>query len=313
MKTAHLTGLIAAPFTPFHKDGSLNLSIVPSYYQMLRQNGVKGAFIIGSSGEGASLTLSEKKAVVEAWAVYTKLDPDFALMPLVGGTCIEDAIELAQHAEQCGADFIAFTAPYYFKPPTAKLLAETCATVAAATPNTPFYYYHIPVLTGANLLMTDLLREVEHTIPNFVGIKYCHEDFMDFMSCINFSGGKYDMLWSRDENILASLAVGSKGAVGSTYNYAAPLYLDLIKAWEEGDLDKARSLQQLSIDMIRLLGKYGGIATGKSYMRLLGMDCGEFRLPCKNMTAVEYESFKQDVAKLGFHEFCTRLPVATNV
>ena len=69
------------------------------------------------------------------------------------------------------------------------------------------------------------------------------------------------MLWGRDENMLPALAVGAKGAVGSTFNYAAPLYHRLIEAFQSDDLDKARILQQKSIEMIGLLGKYGGIAT----------------------------------------------------
>lgn len=66
---------------------------------------------------------------------------------------------------------------------------------------------------------------------------------------------------------------------------------------------KARDLQQKSIDMIRLLGKYGGIATGKAYMKLVGMDCGGFRLPIKNMSAESFEAFKKDVEALDFDAF----------
>jgi len=129
---------------------------------------------------------------------------------------------------------------------------------------------------------------------------------MDFQSCFNFADRQYDMLWGRDENMLSALAVGATGAVGSTFNYAAPLYYDLIKAFNDNDLEKARALQQQSIDMIRLLGKYGGIATGKAYMKLVGVDCGEFRLPVKNMDAEQFASFSADVTALGFDRFRSR-------
>ncbi|HEU4632839.1 MAG TPA: dihydrodipicolinate synthetase, partial [Flavisolibacter sp.] len=74
----------------------------------------------------------------------------------------------------------------------------------------------------------------------------------------------------------------------------------------------AHDLQQQSIDMITLLGKYGGIATGKAYMKLLGLDCGEFRLPVKNMTAEAFEAFKSDTEKINFNAFASRLPSAVN-
>jgi N-acetylneuraminate lyase len=309
MKYKKIDGLIAAPFTPFDETGELNLDIIPTYYQLLKTNRVKGAFICGSTGEGVSLTFAEKVEVLKAWAAITQKDPDFALIMFLGGTNIKECKELAKISEEVGADAISFTSPFYFKPADVVQLAKCCKDIAAAAPNTAFYYYHIPVLTGGNYAMYDLLQEIDDKIPTFSGIKYTHEDFMDFLSCMNYQNGKYNMLWGRDENMLSSLVLGCKGAVGSTYNYAAPLYHDLIQAYQQGDLDKANALQQKSIDMIRLLGKYGGIATGKAYMKLVEMDCGEFRLPVSNMSSDSFEKFKQDVASLGFENFKSTLNV----
>ncbi len=305
MEIQHLQGLIAAPFTPIKKDGSLNVDLIPSYYQFLKQNKVTGAFICGSTGEGVSLTMQEKKDCTKAWAECTKNDPDFKVMLLVGGTCIADCIELAKYAQQAGIYAVSFTAPFYFKPANVEMLAECCKQIADAVPNIPFYYYHIPVLNGVSFPMNDLLKNVAGKISNFAGIKYTHEDFMDFLSCLHFQNAKYDMLWGRDENMLSALAVGSKGAVGSTFNYAAPLYYDLIDAFNQNDLKKAQRLQQQSIDMIYLLGKYGGIATGKAYMKLVGIDCGKFRLPVKNMSEEQFQSFKKDVEQINFNSFCS--------
>ncbi len=309
MEFTHLQGLIAAPFTPMHSDGSIHLELIPDYYALLKANGVTGAFICGSTGEGVSLTLQEKKAVAEAWADCSRNDSSFSVMPLLGGTCIADAKELAKHAQAIGLDAVSFTAPFYFKPANVQMLAECCKEIAAEVPNMPFYYYHIPVLTGVGFPMFDLLQAVDGVIPNFAGVKYTHEDFMDFLSCLHFKNGKYDMVWGRDENMLPALSIGTKASIGSTYNYAAPLYHQLMEAFETGDLVKAQVLQQQSIDMIRLLGKYGGIATGKAYMKLIGLDCGGFRLPVKNMDAVAFAQFKQDVANLSFDTYCSKKPV----
>jgi N-acetylneuraminate lyase len=313
MKIQHLQGLIAAPFTPMHKDGSLHLSIIPSYYEMLKVNGITGAFICGSTGEGVSMTSSEKRAVAEAWATATKGDTDFKVMMFLGGTSIADCKELALHAQQIGLYAISFTSPFYFKPANVDMLAKACAEVAAAASDMPFYYYHIPVLTGVGFSMYELLQAIDGKISNFAGVKYTHEDFMDFLSCMNFKNGKYDMLWGRDENMLPALTLGTKGAVGSTFNYAPSLYSDMINAFNKNDLKTANALQQKSIDMIRLLGKYGGIATGKAYMKLIGVDCGEFRLPVKNMSAEQFELFKKDTEQLNFSSFSSRKPSAVNV
>jgi N-acetylneuraminate lyase len=309
----HLHGLIAAPFTPMHKDGSLNTSVIPAYYQMLKTNGITGAFVCGSTGEGVSMTTAEKMQVAEAWINCARYDTDFKVMTLVGGTSIADCKELARHAKAIGLYAVSFTAPFYFKPTDVEQLAACCKAIADEVPGLPFYYYHIPVLTGVDFPMLDLLKAVDDYVPNFAGIKYTHEDFMDFLSCLNFKNEKYDMLWGRDENMLAALSLGAKGAVGSTFNYAAPLYAQLISAFDLGDFKTARSKQQQSIDMIRLLGKYGGIATGKAYMKLIGLNCGEFRLPVKNMTAEQLTIFREDVEQINFNSFCSRLPSVVNV
>ncbi|MBS1947383.1 MAG: dihydrodipicolinate synthase family protein [Bacteroidetes bacterium] len=313
MTMEHLHGLIAAPFTPMQPDGTLNLSIIPKYYSMLKANNVKGGFICGSTGEGVSMSVKEKMQTAEAWAKATAGDKDFKVITLTGGTSITDCIELAKHARSFGLYAIAFTAPFYFKPASAKMLAQCCKAIADAVPDMPFYYYHIPVLNGTNIPMFELLNAVDGHIPNFAGVKYTHEDFMDFLSCMNFKNGKYDMLWGRDENLLSALILGTKGGVGSTFNYAAPLYNDMISAFEKGDFETAGKKQQQSIDMIRLLGKYGGIATGKAYMKLIGIDCGEFRLPVSNMPPAQFEEFKKDTEQIGFSSFCSRKASAAKV
>lgn len=308
MKIEHLQGLIAAPFTPMNNDGSLNLGLIADYYQFLKHNKITGAFICGSTGEGVSMTAEEKKSVINAWAVATKDDQDFKVMVLVGGTSIEDCKDIAKYAQQSGLYAVSFTAPFYFKPADAVMLAACCKEIAEVVPDMPFYYYHIPVLTGVGFPMIELLKNVAGKIQNFAGIKYTHEDFMDFLSCLHFQNGKYDMLWGRDENMLSALSVGAKGAVGSTFNYAAPLYYNLIDAFNNRDLKKAQVLQQQSIDMITFLGKYGGIATGKAYMKLVGLDCGGFRLPVKNMSSEQFELFKKEVEQINFSSFCSSKP-----
>lgn len=304
------SGVIAAPFTPMHPDGSLHLELIVPYYAMLKANRIRGAFICGSTGEGVSLSLQEKKAVTDAWTQCAGADPDFAIMVLVGGNSLTDCQELAAYAARSGVDAISFTAPSYFRPANVQALAHMCSAIAAAAPDLPFYYYHIPVLTGVSFSMLSLLQAVHRHIPNFAGIKYTHEDFMDYLSCVHYAGGQYDMLWGRDENMLAALALGAQGFVGSTFNYIAPLYHQLAAAFAAGSWQQARQLQQKSIDLIQLLGKYGGIATGKAYMRLLGLHCGGFRLPVSNMSEAQYEAFVQDALHNTFEQYKSTMPVA---
>ncbi len=299
-------GLVAAPFTPMHAEGEINTDLIAGYYRLLTGNGVVGAFINGSTGEGVSTTLREKLVVAEAWAKASS-GGEIKVINHLGGTCYKECIELAIESGKMGLHAVALTSPSYFKPANVKMLAEFFIRVASSVPEMPVYYYHIPVLTGGFFNMIDFMREVAPRVPNFAGIKFTHEDFMDFLSCLNYEGGKYDMLWGRDENFLSAMVLGARGAVGSTYNYAAPLYVEMMEAFDRNDLDKARALQQKSIDMITLLGKYGGIATGKAFMRFIGLECGEFRLPVRNMSRSDYDSFVKDVKSLEMDELFSKL------
>jgi N-acetylneuraminate lyase len=292
-------GLIAAPFNPMDKKGNIVFEQIGPYYNFLEKNKVIGAFINGSTGEGVSLSQKEKMKVVEEWTVHSRVKKTVKIINLVGGTSYVECIENALHSAEQGVDAIAILAPFYFKPMGPGQLAEFCALIAESVPDMPVYFYHIPVLTGCYIDMFSFLREAAPIIPNLAGIKYTHEDFMDFLSCIHFMDGKYDMLWGRDENLLSALILGTRAGVGSTYNYAAPLYYKMIEAFDAGDFETARKLQQKSIDMIRLLGKYGGIATGKAYLKYIGFDFGNFRLPVFNLTDDIYNQFEKDVRELN--------------
>ncbi len=308
MEIIKYEGLVAAPFTPMNSDFTVNYSLIPEYYDFLEKNGVVGAFINGSTGEGPSLTQKEKQLQAGEWARRLKDGGKMRVINLVGGTSYSECIENALFSSETGLSAIAVVAPYYFKPSDGSQLAEFVARIGESVPEMPVYFYHIPSLTGVNIPMAAFLEKISKMLPNFAGIKYTNEDLMDFMQCLDYEGGKYDLLWGRDENLLPALSAGCKGAVGSTYNYAAPLYLSLIASFNNGDLQSARNLQNISIRMISLLGKYGGMGTGKAFMKYAGLDCGKFRLPVKNMADSDFQSFLEDVRALKMDEYFSKRP-----
>jgi len=308
MEIKKFEGLVAAPFTPMNSDFTVNFKLIPEYYDFLERNGVIGAFINGSTGEGPSLTQKEKQLQASEWARCMKDGGKVRVINLVGGTSYSECIENAIFSAESGLSAIAVVAPYYYKPSDEQHLAEFVARIGESVPEMPVYFYHIPSLTGVNFLMAGFLKQISKMLPNFAGIKYTNEDFMDFMQCLDYEGGRYDLLWGRDENLLPAISTGCRGAVGSTYNYAAPLYLSLIDSFNNGDLHFARQLQHISIKMISLLGKYGGMATGKAFMKYAGLDCGKSRCPVKNMTDEDYMRFLQDVRALKMDNYFSKMP-----
>ena len=302
----HLSGLIAAPHTPFRPDGALALELVAQQARLLAHNGVSGAFICGTTGEGPSLTNDERRKVAEAWIAARPAG--LAVVVHVGHLCLADARSLAAHAQQIGADAIATVAPSFFKPAAQAELVEWCAQVAAGAPTLPFYYYTIPSMTGVALSSADFLAAAESRIPNLVGIKFTFENLMDFTRATTHAGGKFNVLFGRDETLLAGLGLGAKGAVGSTYNFAAPLYLRIIDAFKRGDLEAARRDQTRAIEFIGVLDRHGGLAAGKAAMKLIGLDCGPVRLPLRALTARDEASLREGFEKIGFFDYASKLP-----
>jgi N-acetylneuraminate lyase len=282
--SAPLTGLIAAAHTPMNDDGSLNLDLVEVQAEHYSQTGVSGAFIAGTTGEGYSLSQAERKALAQRWCEVGR-DAPLRVIIHAGSNCQRDACELASHAHRAGVDAVAVMAPFYFKPAGVDALVDFCVPIAAAAGDLPFYLYDVPLLTGVRLSMVDFLRRGKRQIPTLRGLKYTNEDLAQFQQCIRLGGGEFDILFGRDEALLAGWSLGARGAVGSTYNFAAPLYHDLIRAYQSGDLETARTVQAKSVEMVATIAQYGFPAAAKAVMRILGIDCGPARPPLRNLTA----------------------------
>lgn len=291
---------MAATFAVTHKDGSINLDGIPSIVDKLVGDGLKGLFICGTNGEGPNLTIEERMAVAEAYMASVK--GRLSIFVHVGHTSIAESRKLAAHAERIGADAISAVAAFYFKPASVKNLVDSMAQIAAAAPGIPFYYYHIPALTGVGLDMLEFLRLGEEQIPNLAGIKYTSATLHEYQACVNYKGGKFDVLYGYDELLLPALAVGAKGAVGSTYNFAAPLYLRVMKLFERGQLHEAQQLQLLLVNMIREMVKFSPIPAQKAIMEMLGFELGPLRLPLVSLSEQEKEKLRVSLQEIGFFE-----------
>lgn len=295
-----LTGLISAPFTPMHSDGSINLAPIGPMAEHLIANRVHGAFVCGSTGEGVGLTNDERMQVAKRWVEVA--GKKMAIMIHVGHLSLPDAQALAKHAQSIGAHSISAVAPCFFKPANVKELVNYCSLVAQAAPALPFYYYHIPARSGVNLPMKDFIEQAVAHIPNFGGMKYTYENLMEFRQCLVMAEGKYDILFGRDEMLLAGLAMGATGAVGTCYNFAAPIFNSVIDCFHQGDIAEAQKHQTMGINLIDALIRHGGLPAFKSIMKFIGFDCGDFRAPMTALTAQQERLLRQELEAIGYFE-----------
>ena len=299
-----ISGLVAAPFTPFTDRGEVDLPKIEQLAKLYQKNGVVGAFICGTTGEGTSLSVEEKKAIMQKWG---QVKGSLKILPMLGGNCLKNQQVLAEHCEEYGMDGIAILPPFFFKPDNLRQLVDYCKLVASTVPNLPFYYYHIPGMTGVHFSMRTFLELAEDQIPNLAGIKYSHANLPDFHSAFNYQNQKFDLLWGTDEALLSALSIGLRGAVGSTYNYAAPLYHKIFAAFRSGNREEAQFYQYKSVQMVEFLFKYGGIATGKAFMKIIGADCGPCRPPLVSVTDQSCLLLEKDLKAIGFFDFCSKV------
>lgn len=304
MNQQRVYSLIAAPFTAMQSDGSIDLTKIPQQAQSLSANGVSGAFVCGTTGEGLSLTMAERMRITEAWRDC--MDQDSSLIVHIGHTGLADTQALARHAQEIGADAIGVMAPCFYKPTTVEDLVSYCVEVAATAPDLPFYYYHIPVMTGVQFPMIRFLEAASGKIPTLAGIKFSDENLMDFSLCAQFDNGRYRMLFGRDEILITGLCLGAVGAVGSTYNYAAPLYHRVIDAFQKGDFLRAQAEQVKAQQTVAFLLRFGGLPTGKAIMKHVGLDCGPVRLPLRDLNEEQLGVLEVGLREIGFFEYCSK-------
>lgn len=297
-----LHGLVAAAHTPFGPDGSLQLGMVERQAAHLLNQRLAWAFIGGTTGECHSLGLEERRALARRWLEVTR-GTALRVVVHVGANCLADARLLAAEAEKWGAAAIAALSPSYFKPPGAEVLVECCADIARAAPGVPFYYYDIPALTGLKVSAPDFLAVGRGRIPNLAGVKFTNPDLLDFQRCLHFEDGAFDIPYGTDEWLLAALALGARGAVGSSYNFAAPVFHRLLAAFETGDLETARREQFRASRLIHLLSRYGYLGASKAVMGMLGMDVGPARLPIPNPSTADLARLRRELEELGFFDW----------
>lgn len=295
-----IDGLLAACFTPFFEDGSINYDMIPELVDKLYNDGVTGLFVCGSNGEGPNMTTDERMRVSEA---FVKASAKKLLIVVhVGHSSIADAKILAAHAAEIGADAVSSVAAFYFKPINVQNLADCMAEIASAAPELPFYYYHIPHLTGVGMDMIEFLKIAGTKIPNLAGIKYTASTIHEFQACLNYEKGRFEILFGLDELLLPALSVGAKAAIGSTYTFAAPVYLKTIELFNSGEIAKARENHAWMVEVIRILVKYPPIPGQKAIMKMLGWDLGPARLPLTTLSKQVYDQFEKELSAIGFFE-----------
>ncbi|MFP6753972.1 MAG: dihydrodipicolinate synthase family protein [Pirellulaceae bacterium] len=297
-----LTGLLAATHTPTNVDGTLNLEPVQRLADHLIADGCSGAFVAGTTGECHSFNCQERIDLATRWTEVAA-GTELKVVIHVGANALPDACQMAAHAQQAGADAIATMAPFFFKPTSVDALLDYIEPIAQAAADTPLYFYDIPSMTGVHLSMVEMLEKARSRVPSLRGMKYTNADLMQMQRCMHVDDGYFDVLFGHDPALAAGWRLGIRGAVGSTYNFAAPIYTRLIEAIGEGDEAELQRLQLESCKLTARLFEIGFHPASRQVMARLGIDLGPPRTPLVPLTADQVEQLDEALAELDFDQW----------
>ncbi|KAK3088591.1 hypothetical protein FSP39_021002 [Pinctada imbricata] len=251
----------------------LDLDKIEPYCEFLLNNDIKAIYVNGGTGEGPSLTLKERKDIVEKWIEVSK--GRLKIVVHIGGTTPKESKELTIQAAKAGADAIATLPTLFFKP--------------------------------QNIVnMEDFMKEAKKEIPNLVGIKFSSKDLIDMIG-VRYAG-KFNILYGYDQQLMGGLIMGAHGSIGTLHNFMPGVYHRLIGHFEKGDNESARNEQIKGQQLCRLVEKYGKILGGnlaafKIFMPLVGLDLGPCREPMRTLTESESKEFVKDINNLCFLEW----------
>ena len=294
--------IVPAVHTAFDPHGAVALEVVDQQAAFLARHGMQTVFVAGTTGEGLSLREGERADLNAAW-VEAGAKHGLRVWAHVGGNDLAAGAALAEQAQAAGAHGIAALPPHFIKPGSVDELVAACAEIAAGAPELPFFYYDIPALSGVHLATPAWMEGALERIPNLGGVKYTNPDLAGLQECLRLAGEDRIVYYGNDESLLAGLALGAHGAVGSTYNFAAPLAQAVVRAWQASDLPAAQQWQFRIVQLVRAIQRHNYLAINKSVLGMLGVEglqAARVRRPLTSASDAAVAELRADLEQLGF-------------
>jgi 4-hydroxy-tetrahydrodipicolinate synthase len=271
-------GSIVAIITPF-KDRQVDEEAYRELIEFHIENNTSAIVPCGTTGESATLSMAEHNRVIDiAVEAVNKRVPVIAG---TGGNSTSEAIELTAHAKKAGADGTLQVTPYYNKP-TQEGLYQHFKTIAEQVP-LPQVLYNVPSRTSVNMLPETVARLAD--LSEVVAIKEASGDLGQMADIVQLCGDKITLLSGDDNLTLPLLSIGGKGVISVVANIVPADTAAMVRAWEDGDLQKARGLFYKLLPLCKAMFYETNPIPVKTAMAMIGKTTAEMRLPLWPMSA----------------------------
>jgi 4-hydroxy-tetrahydrodipicolinate synthase len=283
--------VLTAMVTPFRPDGELDLDRAATLADSLVAQGNDGLVVSGTTGEAPTTSDEEKSTLLRA--VVDAVGHRAHVLAGVGTNDTRHTVELARAAEKAGASGLLVVSPYYSRPPQPGLQAHV-ERVASST-GLPVMLYDIPGRTAVPFAPETLEALAKH--PQVVAVK----DAKDDLGATSWLLRETDLaVYSGTDQLnLPLLAIGAVGMVSVVSHVVTPQLVELVRAFDSGDVARARELHLRLQPVYRGMFRTQGVILAKAALALQGTPVGPVRLPLVDATDQERAVLASDLTAAG--------------
>lgn len=294
MKNIIFKGCGTALVTPFTEDDNIDFEELRKLIEFQIFEGADALIICGTTGESAAMSLEEKKIVI-----------DFAVqiarkrVPIIAGTGSNNtkaSIELSKYAESVGADALLLVTPYYNKTTQAGLIAHF--TEIAKNTTLPIILYNVPSRTGINIEPSTCYELSK--IKNIVAIKEASGNISQIANIAALCKDNLTIYSGNDDQIVPILSLGGLGVISVLSNLYPKYVHNMVYDYFSGNIQKAKTSQLNSIDLINSLFCEVNPIPIKYAMNYTGFKCGKSRLPLVELSDKGKERLINSIKKFVY-------------
>ncbi len=286
-------GTMPALVTPLNEDNTLNSLALCHLITDLLAQGADGFYIGGATGEGIALSREVREELAED-AVKCVAHRKPCIIHVASAN-FKECIELAKHAERCGADAVSAIPPLFFGYDENDIY-EYYKAIANAV--------HIPVMIYYNLAagfkFTANAAARMFQIDNITSIKWTSSDYFGMIRLKQLTNGEMNIINGCDEMLLMGLNAGADGGIGTTYNFIYPIIKRIYESFKSGDMAAAQAAQYEADKIIGAIsGHYSIIPATKAILEKLGYDVGNATFPMKRFSDEVKEKMFSELREAG--------------
>lgn len=287
------SGIMPALITPLNEDETLNSTCLEQLMEYELNQGADGFYVAGATGEGIALSRAVREDLAsEAVRIVNHRKN---VIVHIASANFNDAVALAKHTEQCGADGISAIPPLFFSYSPEEVYAYYKRL--ADTVHIPLMIYYNPA-AGFPMNADWVAKCFE--VDNITAIKWTSPTFDQVVRLKDLTNGEMNIINGPDEMLLMGLNAGADGGIGSTYNYMLKHYKAIYDSFHTGDYQTAIKHQAYVNRVIEVLKKYSVIPASKVVLEEMGFPVGNAVFPMRWLSLQQRSALITDLKNVGF-------------